>query len=213
MNHEGESPFENWQFSQLHSLLLSVSTVKSPVMEHIDELGPRFLYQKTAEIKGIMAKNKATRKLPPSETKIEVLAGQNLTVSLAGSDVKLTIHHGGMGKPRIFGVGTSEMRAVTFKRSGDSSVLLPMHRSGDTFEFFKLLCEIRDQIYGVTFQMSPSPPSYLDPGEDTTIRTKKFHLKRPVEPLCFLARLSKSVTGGGAISFATMSAATRKPTH
>ncbi|KAK8162595.1 hypothetical protein BKA80DRAFT_329862 [Phyllosticta citrichinensis] len=52
----------------------------------------------------------------------------------------------------------------------------------------------------MVFKASPFLPMYNERA-DTSIRTENFHLKQPIEPLRFLARLSKSAGGGGGISF------------
>ncbi|KAK7540855.1 uncharacterized protein J3D65DRAFT_258734 [Phyllosticta citribraziliensis] len=155
-----------------------------------------------AEIKKSMARNKAARKVPPSKTAVELSAGQDLTVSLAGSDLKLTIKNDGLSQPRISSVGTGEMRPMTFKRSGGFDVLLSTHCFGDKFDFLRLPGHLRDEIYGMVFQASLVLPFSTTINNDPSIRTENFPLKRPIEPLRFLARLSKSAPGGGGISFA-----------
>ncbi|KAK8181336.1 hypothetical protein BC567DRAFT_294672 [Phyllosticta citribraziliensis] len=139
------------------------------------------------------------------KTTLQVSHGQDLTVILVGSNFQFTIRHDNLGKPLIFGTGSSQLKPTTFEREGGFDLTLSTRRFHTKFDFFGLPIEIREMIYGFVYHASPGPPYWpLDALQNPNLHEKEFHYKRPFTPLRFLrflAELNKSAAPRYGIAF------------
>ncbi|KAK8242869.1 hypothetical protein IWZ00DRAFT_575826 [Phyllosticta capitalensis] len=123
-----------------------------------------------------------------SKVNLNLSSGQELTVNIIGSDMKLKMEIDASGTLRIFGSGTENLLPMTVARPGSFDFVLSKRRFGNTFNFFGLPGELRNRIYELIFQ-------------DMLPHDENFRYKRTVSPIRFLARLNKTASGGSALPF------------